>query len=38
MKFRGQIRFPTENGSDPKSISNRSRKTVEGGVGPVAGA
>ena len=32
-----QIRFPPENGSDPKRISNRSRKTVEGGVGPVAG-
>ncbi|MBA0272134.1 hypothetical protein D7U77_05730 [Stenotrophomonas maltophilia] len=25
------------NRSDPKRISNRSRKTVEGGVGPVAG-
>ncbi|MBA0378657.1 hypothetical protein D7U93_05210 [Stenotrophomonas maltophilia] len=33
----GQIRFPPENGSDPKSISDRSRETVEGGVGPVAG-
>ena len=34
----GQIRFPTENGSDPKSHSERSQKSVEGGVGPVAGA
>ena len=34
---RGQIRFPSENGSDPKSCSDRSRKTVKGGVGPVAG-
>ncbi len=33
----GQIRFPSENGSDPKSRSNRPQESVEGGVGPVAG-
>ncbi len=33
----GQIRFPAENGSDPESRSDRLRKPVEGGVGPVAG-
>ncbi len=28
----GQIRFPQENGSDPKRRSGRSQETVEGGV------
>ncbi len=33
----GQIRFPQENGSDPKRPSGRSQETVEGGVGQVVG-
>ncbi|TGR54004.1 hypothetical protein EN794_008425 [Mesorhizobium sp. M00.F.Ca.ET.151.01.1.1] len=33
----GQIRFPQENGSEPKGNSDSSQETVEGGVGPVAG-
>ncbi len=33
----GQIRFPQENGSDPKRPSVRSQETVEGGVGQVVG-
>ncbi len=32
-----QIRFPQENGSDPKRPSGRSQESVEGEVGPVAG-
>ncbi len=32
-----QIRFPQENGSDPKRPSGRSQETVEGGVGQVVG-
>ncbi len=33
----GQIRFPPENGSDPKSRSNTPQETVEGGVGAGGG-